>query len=155
MIKRLFLFVAILFVLVIPISFAWAKPVNYNEVSIRFYDDKINKEDCFKTFDKIPKEYFEGMQYINIYSEKLSQTLLKQTMWTSSLDSVSYSGDGVIGYYYWGWNKIELFNKCEINNVVHELAHHKNYIDGFTFEETNAHDDIFYNAEAEIWENIN
>ena len=114
----------LMFVLILLSSFASAIKINY-------YHYKINQDDCRLVLESIPERYYEGIRYIDFY--------------------IIDNNDYIDGYYIPYLNIIRTFDNCSLTTLIHELAHHKNYIDGIH----SSHGVGFKIAQREIWQNLN
>ena len=103
----------IILVLILSCSVnAIVKPEIYKNVSIKFYNDDINKTLCYKQFDRIKDEYWVGMRAILINDWCINNTC------------------SFMGYYYFG-GVIKLNDGCEdIDILAHELGHNMQYVNG-------------------------
>lgn len=82
--------------------------------------------------DSIPSKYKEGVT-IKIFNKKNPNKL---------------------GYYKWTSQTIELYKGCNKKALIHELAHHKNKMDGMRLKEAIKHNNQFELAEREIWQSL-
>lgn len=117
--------IILIMVLILVSSFVSAINVNY-------YHYKINQDDCRLVLESIPERYYEGIKYIGFY--------------------IMDNDDYIDGYYIPYVNIIRTFDNCSLITLIHELAHHKNYVDGIS---NPSHNIDFRIAQREIWENLN
>jgi len=122
------LILIIMFVLIIPTATA----IHYNFIN-------VNKKECMEKLLTVPEEYFIGISTITVYMK----TYEINPKWTSYKRTITHS-------YLWYPTKIIIRDGCDLGDLYHELAHHKNKMDGYTFHESSEHDDIFYDAYDKI-----
>lgn len=123
----------LLFICLINNSFAYVKPEYYNGVRLKFYNEDIVKENCYHLLDIIPEKYYYDIQYIKI------------------LPKSNYYG----GLYWWQVKGIDLFEECNKEVFIHELAHHCQYKRGDRLYQGKKHIGHFNECEDEIWESLN
>lgn len=97
----------------------------YKEIPVKFYSDTINKSECFKILDNIPEEYLEGVNLIRF--KDLDQDTL--------------------GTYNAFTQHINIYDNCGRDTIIHELAHHRHYMNGKLFLD---HEDDFCRYYLEI-----
>ena len=102
-------------------------------IKINYYHYKINRDDCRLVLESIPDKYYEGIRTINFY-------IIPQRMKAN---------------YIWNGQVINTFDNCSLTTLIHELAHHKNKMDGINKFHSFNHMVGFRIAEREIWENLN
>ncbi len=116
----------LMFVLILSSSFVSAIKINY-------YHYKINQDDCRLVLESIPERYYEGIKAINFY-------IIPQRMKAN---------------YIWNGQVINTFDNCSLTTLIHELAHHKNKVDGIDKFHSFNHKVEFRIAQREIWQNLN
>jgi hypothetical protein len=105
-----------------------AEKVVYNEVPIHFLHYEIEQQQCIDMLDNIPSQYWSDIRSIKVYKR----------------ENVRYAG-----FYF--WTKIIVLNQgCNFEVLIHELAHHKNNVDGVGWRESAKHGDTFMDAYQEI-----
>lgn len=102
-------------------------------VKVNYYHPTIDQEACQSKIDSIPEEYFEGIKLIRVYY---------------------LPGKLANGCYLWGTGVIQLYNGCKRTTLIHELAHHKNFMDGIDLWHSGLHLQKFKEAEEEIKEKV-
>jgi len=128
------LIVCMFFVVLSSQSDAYVPSQEYKDVRVKFYGDIISEEGCIEIFDRIPEEYYEDLNYIRVFE------------WNKN----RVHG----GYYWWQTKMIDLFEDCNLETLIHELAHHKQIKVGDNFEEIMRHRGNFNGIEREIWEKV-
>ena len=109
----------LIILILIPICFAYVKPIDYHGVKVKFYDNTANKTKYFEMFDMIPNKYFEGLEYIKIFKPGIH---------------IKYAG-----FYHVPARGIDLYWWLDLDIMMHELCHHQNYIDGDTLSQISTH----------------
>lgn len=94
---------------------------------IKYYSPSINQEECLETIGSIPQSYFQGMKQISIMN----------------IDSHSFLGE----YYP---HLIYITNGCDKQVLIHELAHHLQFVRGDTWNELITHRGHFLEYLEEI-----
>ena len=129
------------FILLANLSFA----STLHHTNVNFYDDGIDRKLCVQNMNMINSAYFDNVSSIEIYEYSIFKSFYD-------------------GKYIWNEQKVILYRGCDMGDLIHELAHHKNKMDGFVVEESghignnplNYFDSsVFSLAEGEIWQSIN
>jgi hypothetical protein len=123
--KTIFLSLALL--LSISLVSAYVPIENHNGVRFKVYDHSVNATQCYEIVERIPKEYLTGNLVIRIQREHRKY----------------------LGFYYWG-GTLDMYGNCEEGVLIHELAHHRQYIKGDTLYELSTHGGRFEEFESEI-----
>ncbi len=118
--------IIILIMVLLSVSLVSATKINY-------YHYKINKDDCRLVLESIPERYYECIKTIKFY-------IIPQRM---------------RGQYIWNGQVINTYDNCSLRTLIHELAHHKNKIDGINKFRSFYHLVEFRIAQREIWQNLN
>ena len=108
------------------ISGAYVYSEDYKGVSIKFYDEE-SKKVCIEILDYVPEVYLSGLKIIKVLPQ----------------------GSQSVGHYYED-GVLELHG-CTIDSISHELAHHKQKMEGESPYEITHHLGSFYKFEREIW----
>ena len=102
----------ILFLLLLPSVTALVHTEYYYGIPVKFYKEGMDVKYCFSMMDKVDPMYYEGLKGIRLFSMKRTD------------------------YSYWGFyhysRVMDIRIPCEdaifSNILVHELAHHDNWI---------------------------
>ena len=86
---------------------------------IRFHSDKINRSYCYGVVNELPQYSLEGVKLIRVYDIKQHNTHL--------------------GYYLWNSHIVVLLNGCDRETLIHELAHHQQFLYNVSFADAKAH----------------
>lgn len=119
-IKSILEFVFLLLILITP---------QVSAVKVNFLSYRIEKQECSSLISSIPEKYLEGISGINIF--EIPKT-------------------SICGHYFFFSHKINLYCGCDINILIHELAHHKNARNLIPYWRSAAHGIEFYQAYDEI-----
>lgn len=123
--------VLVIYLIVVQPASAYV-PIEYVDgVRVKYFYDNINKTFCNSLIKKIPDEYFKGIVVINF---------------------VKYHRNAA-GMYHFG-GVIEIYNGCDVQTLVHELAHHRQYMMRDPWYELLHHSGNFDKYENEIYDNI-
>ena len=97
-------------------SYAYVKPISYHNVTLKVYDNSINLTEIYSLLDSVNSSFYKDLKYIKFHS-------LKSSVYC--------------GMYWWG-NGIDMY--CWDREIlVHELAHHMQYIKGDYFSDCYNH----------------
>jgi len=131
--KILILTIAFLFVLIS--SCVVLGDDNYKNISTKFFTDQVNKTVCFEQFNFIPFKYWEGISLIRIYPQDVNPLLY--------------------GNYYFGKKILVIMGlDCDLNVIVHELAHHKQNMMNEPWHQMRYHMGNFDKYEMEIMDSV-
>ncbi len=97
-------------------------------IKYKFYLPDTIKEECFDVFNKIPDVYKEDLKYVKV---------------------LPYS-NYYAGVYWYNTHSIDLFNTCDEEIIIHELAHHCQYKKGDSYIKSKHHKGLFYECVKEI-----
>lgn len=105
--KNITLIIPLIIVVIISATYIYAYvPIwYYKGIAIKFYAE-INETRCHDIINRVPPKYFEGVNVIRFKA-----------------NHPRYNG-----LYYWG-GTITIFD-CNIGTLVHELAHHQQFLKG-------------------------
>lgn len=106
----------------------------HNVTPTYFLDYRLNHTKCLETFEEIPSEYYKGVRGVTVY--------------------MNYTHPRYVAYYTWWGRTIVLTTGCVQEHMIHELTHHKNKMDGYTYDTTDIHGDVFMDAYVEILGNM-
>lgn len=95
----------------------------------------------------IPERYLIGLESITIL-EPYYRGTVNEGSWIS-YQMVRKS------YYFYYAKRIKIFSGCDTWSLIHELAHHKNNMDGLDFKISASHGLEFKKARQEISKNLN
>lgn len=108
----------LLFLFIAPAVFGYVRPIQYKNISVKFYHPDTNKSIIYDLIDEY-YNYTKGLRTIRVFKE--------------------YSSNRYCGFY-WPSGMIDLY--CMDNKTfTHEVAHHQQYIKG-----DSTHDLIFHNG---------
>jgi len=131
MMKPLILF-SIILLLLTPVVLALPKLYYVNDTRVRFYDDRMNVTACLETLSYVPETYFTNLTAISFYASRNGRTL---------------------GMYFWGPRFFFTYRgRCASSTIIHELAHHQQYITGHPLSEALAHNGTFRVVQEKITE---
>ena len=90
-------------------AFAYSSPLKYSvsATAVKFYNDKINKTSCMEMMKTIPLNYYANVNAIKVFARGKVH---------------------ILGQYWWGATNIEIFGGCDQETLIHELAHHCQYM---------------------------
>lgn len=123
----------LLFVLLF-VSPVAAYKTEHRGVPIYIYHYEINESKCLETLDLIPYKYWETIRVFRFFKGK---------------------NDRFEGLYFWRARYITETDGCDLDTLVHELAHHKQDLDGAVWSKGDMHRADFIAAEEQIWREIN
>jgi hypothetical protein len=95
---------------------------------IKYYSPKINETECQKIFNSISSVYFVDLKFIDV---------------------MDISNGKTVGRYY--PKLIILYDGCNKDTIIHELAHHLQYERKDSWNELITHTGNFKKYEREIW----
>jgi hypothetical protein len=95
--------------------------------TVKYYSPKINQTECQNIIDSIPDKYFVSLRLISV------------------MDIKHRSSQGK-----YGSNIIYLLSGCDKEILVHELAHHWQYVNGNSWSDILSHRGNFYAFERSI-----
>ena len=108
-------------------------PLVFADTQIKFFSWKINQTECIEKISLINSSYLDGVRVIRIYD-----------IW------LPYGKGQVINGRYFSSGVIDIYDNCNMNTIVHELAHHNQESGDWLL----SHDEEFYRIEAEIWKGL-
>jgi len=110
-------------------SYAYVKPELYNGVQVKNYAQR----ECTFLLDQIPERYYEGLY---------------------SISFMTTGPENIDGYYFLS-HVIYVYTGCDMEVLVHELAHHcQYYLRGDSFNTALNHAGSFESCKEEIWESV-
>jgi len=115
---------------VVPVA---AVKVEHRGVPVYFFHYKINQTECFNNLDLIPYRYWSNVSSFKFYLGK---------------------NQNFEGLYFWYGKKVNVLDGCSLGVLVHELAHHKQDMDGIRWSHGDLHNDSFIERENMIWRDI-
>jgi len=130
----------LLFFVVASVSVcAYVEPINYNGILIKLYTDEADINQCTAILDYLSPKYYEGIYYIQIFEYGTHRNRL--------------------GEYWSGTRGIKIFNYCDWDTIIHEIAHdvcerRYSYDECIYFNHRNntwTHLKPFFDVEWELW----
>lgn len=141
----------LIILLITPLSYGYTSALFRNTtfhfyLSSRYranYDERIS---FLREIAPIPDEYFKGLDVVNVYDEGEIQNCI------GNEEIIRF-----IGFYWWYGDREQTIDMCyhDLFLMVHELTHHKNWVDGENFYSSIYHyNSVFGKAEDDIYDAI-